>query len=184
MTHLFFYQSEFHTEPQQENIRCTLHPRNQLAACYRASSSTLLLNHLSLSVHAHVCVTCDGVMGEGLDVGQVVVRTVFLKPLAHVLLSPQHHGFGQTGQSWTRVVNSEGFSWTQLEHKRRQQFVNKCNCAFLLKITRLIKPCRLEHRFYIVPFHNKSERSMPIRDFYFLFGFSLMLNDSEKITDK
>lgn len=74
---------------------------------------------LFFSVRAHVCSTCDGVMGEGLNVGQVVVRTVFFKPLAHVLLSPQHHRFGQTGQSGTGVVNSEGFSWTQLEHKRR-----------------------------------------------------------------
>lgn len=65
---------------------------------------------------AHVRSTCDGVMGEGLDVGQVVVGTVFFKPLAHVLLSPQHHGFGQTGQSGTCVVNGEGFSWTQLEN--------------------------------------------------------------------
>lgn len=60
--------------------------------------------------------TCDGVMREGLYVGQVVVRTVFLKPLADVLLSPQHHGFGQAGQRWTGVVHSEGFTWTQLKH--------------------------------------------------------------------
>lgn len=59
-------------------------------------------------------------MGEGLDVGQVVVRTVFLKPLAHVLLSPQHHRFGQTGQSGTGVVNGEGFSRTQLQDKSAQ----------------------------------------------------------------
>lgn len=30
--------------------------------------------------------TCDGVLGEGLHVGQVVVRTVFLQPFTDVLL--------------------------------------------------------------------------------------------------
>lgn len=62
--------------------------------------------------------TCDGVMGEGLYIGQVVVRTVFLKPLADVLLSPQHHRLGQTGQSRTGVIHCKGFSWTQLKHTR------------------------------------------------------------------
>lgn len=66
--------------------------------------------------------TCDGVMGEGLYIGQVVVRTVFLKPLADVLLSPKHHRFGQTGQSRTGVIHSEGFAWTQLKHTRRKNF--------------------------------------------------------------
>lgn len=59
-------------------------------------------------------------MGEGLYVGQVVVRTVFLKPLADVLLSPQHHRFGQTGQRRTGVIHSEGFAWTQLKHNERR----------------------------------------------------------------
>lgn len=54
-------------------------------------------------------------MGEGLYIGQVVVRTVFLKPLADVLLSPQHDRFGQTGQSRTGVIHREGFSRTQLK---------------------------------------------------------------------
>lgn len=67
------------------------------------------------------CGTCDGVMGEGLDVGQVVVGTVFFKPLADVLLRPQHHRFGQTGQSRTGVIDREGFSRTQLEHKKKQK---------------------------------------------------------------
>lgn len=74
-----------------------------------------------LCVHACSCAvdsTCDGVMGEGLYIGQVVVRTVFLKPLADVLLSPQHHRFGQTGQSRAGVIHSEGFSRTQLKHTR------------------------------------------------------------------
>lgn len=65
--------------------------------------------------HNFVYDTCDGVMGEGLYIGQVVVRTVFLKPLADILLSPQHHRFGQTGQSRTGVIHREGFSRTQLK---------------------------------------------------------------------
>lgn len=56
--------------------------------------------------------TCDRVMGEGFYIGQVVVRTVFLKPLADVLLSPQHHRFGETGQRRTGVIHSEGFTWS------------------------------------------------------------------------
>lgn len=54
-------------------------------------------------------------VGEGLDVGQVVVRTVFLEPLADVLLGPQHHGFGQAGQGRAGVVHGEGFARTQLK---------------------------------------------------------------------
>lgn len=57
-------------------------------------------------------------MGEGLYIGQVVVRTVLLKPLADVLLGPQHHWFGQTGQSRTSVVDCQGFPWTQLKHNK------------------------------------------------------------------
>ena len=59
--------------------------------------------------------TCDGVVGEGLDVGQVVVGTVLLQPLAHVLLGPQHHGLGEAGQRGAGVVHGEGLAWTQLE---------------------------------------------------------------------
>lgn len=75
--------------------------------------------------------TCDGVMGEGLYIGQVVVRTVFLKPLADVLLSPQHHRFGQTGQSRTGVIHREGLSRTQLKHTTRNLYVNRCTVAFV-----------------------------------------------------
>lgn len=58
-------------------------------------------------------------MGEGLYIGQVVVRTVFLKPLADILLGPQHHRFGQTGQSGTGVVYRQGFTRTQLKHTQK-----------------------------------------------------------------
>lgn len=48
--------------------------------------------------------TCDGVLGEGLHVGQVVVWTVFLQPFADVLLGPQDDGADQAGLRWARVV--------------------------------------------------------------------------------
>lgn len=101
--------------------------------------------------------TCDGVMGEGLDVRQVVVGTVFLKPLAHVLLSPQHHGFGQTGQSGTCVVNGEGFSWTQLENSRgtntsrvNHRLPTRANVFFYGNLKGVVKPCRLEYLINVV----------------------------------
>lgn len=50
--------------------------------------------------------TCDGVVGEGLHVGQVVVRAVFLQPLTHILLRPQHHGPDQAGLSGAGVIYS------------------------------------------------------------------------------
>lgn len=79
-----------------------------------------MIQHLCVHASSYVLhSTCDCVVGEGLYIGQVVVRTVFLKPLADVLLSPQHHRFGQTGQSGTRVIHSEGFTWTQLKDTRK-----------------------------------------------------------------
>lgn len=96
------------------------------------------------SAHAHVCLTRDGVMGEGLDVGQVVVRTVFFKPLAHVLLSPQHHRFGQTGQSGTGVVNGEGFAWTQLEHRRR---TDTCSVNSSLPTSAAVFSCEIPQSY-------------------------------------
>lgn len=71
-----------------------------------------------------VCCTCDSVMGEGLYVGQVVVRTVFLQPLADILLSPQHHRFGQTGQRRTGVIDGEGFTRMQLKHRTKKYFIS------------------------------------------------------------
>lgn len=63
-------------------------------------------------------------MGKGLYIGQVVVRTVFLKPLADILLGPQHHWFGQTGQSRTGVVYRQGFTRTQLKQKKEQAHIS------------------------------------------------------------
>lgn len=96
-----------------------------------------MLQHLWM--HASSCAvysTCDGMMGEGLYIGQVVVRTMFLKPLADVLLGPQHHRFGQTGQSRTGVIHSEGFARTQLKHTRsRQLYTNRCTVACVCRLS-------------------------------------------------
>lgn len=48
--------------------------------------------------------TSDGVLREGLHIDEVVVGTVFLEPLADVLLTPQDHGPRQATQRRTRVV--------------------------------------------------------------------------------
>lgn len=89
-------------------------------------------------VFACICVvysTCDGMMGEGLYICQVVVRTVFLKPLADILLSPQHHRFGQAGQSRTGVIHSEGFTRTQLKNNNNNNIstdaLRCCMCVFV-----------------------------------------------------
>lgn len=44
------------------------------------------------------CGTSDGVLGEGLHVDEVVVRTVLLEPFADILLRPQDHGPGEAAQ--------------------------------------------------------------------------------------
>lgn len=49
--------------------------------------------------------TCDGVVGERLHVGQVVVRTVFLQPSANILLGPEHDGADQAGLRRAGVID-------------------------------------------------------------------------------
>lgn len=44
--------------------------------------------------------TCDVVLLEGVAVDLVLVGTVLLQPLAHILLGPQGHRFGQLHISW------------------------------------------------------------------------------------
>lgn len=52
-------------------------------------SDSVIMNGVLCACNTRVLVdTCDGVMREGLYVGQVVVRTVFLQPPADILLSP------------------------------------------------------------------------------------------------
>lgn len=50
--------------------------------------------------------TCDGVLGEGLHIDEVVVGTVLLEPLAHVLLTPQDHRPRQAAQGGACVVQA------------------------------------------------------------------------------
>lgn len=50
--------------------------------------------------------TRDGMLGEGLDVDEVVVRTMFLEPLANVLLAPQDNWPCQATQRRARVVQT------------------------------------------------------------------------------
>ena len=49
-------------------------------------------------------ITCDSMVGEGLDVGEVVVRTVFLQPSADILLSPHYYRPDQAGLGGASVV--------------------------------------------------------------------------------
>lgn len=50
--------------------------------------------------------TSDGMLGEGLDVDEVVVGTVFLEPLADVLLAPQDYWPCQPAQRGACVVQA------------------------------------------------------------------------------
>lgn len=48
----------------------------------------------------------DGMLGEGLNIDEVVVGTVFLEPLADVLLAPQDYRPCQASQRGARVVQA------------------------------------------------------------------------------
>lgn len=50
--------------------------------------------------------TSDGMLGESLDVDEVVVRTMLLEPLANVLLAPQDHRPCQATQRRTCMVQA------------------------------------------------------------------------------
>lgn len=60
--------------------------------------------------------TCDCVVREGLHVDEIVVRTVFLQPLAHVLLGPKHHGLGEAAEGWAGVVDAVVIAPSSLWH--------------------------------------------------------------------
>ena len=98
------------------SLTLAIHP---CAAEHKPLHLSCLFAFVCVSACVRVCVaigsTCDGVVGEGLDVGQVVVGTVLLQPLAHILLGPQHHGLGQAGKRGAGVVHCEGLARTQLE---------------------------------------------------------------------
>lgn len=50
--------------------------------------------------------TCDGMVGERLDVDEIIMRAVFLQPFAHILLGPEHHWLGQAAQCGAGVVDA------------------------------------------------------------------------------
>lgn len=70
--------------------------------------------------------TCDGVVGEGFHVAQVVVRAVLLQPFANVLLRPQHDGPDQAGLGGAGVIDAVAVTGAALhppgrEVERRQK---------------------------------------------------------------
>jgi len=46
------------------------------------------------------------VVGERLDVDEIVMRAVLLQPFAHILLGPEHHRLGQAAQRGAGVVDA------------------------------------------------------------------------------
>lgn len=51
-------------------------------------------------------VTCDGMVGEGLDIGEIVVWAMLLQPLAHVLLGPKDDRFCEAAEGRTGMIYS------------------------------------------------------------------------------
>lgn len=45
-------------------------------------------------------------VGERLDVDEIVMRAVLLQPFAHILLGPEHHRLGQAAQRGAGVVDA------------------------------------------------------------------------------
>lgn len=50
--------------------------------------------------------TSDGMLGECLDIDEVVVRTMLLEPLANILLAPQDHWPRQATQGRACMVQA------------------------------------------------------------------------------
>lgn len=101
--------------------------------------------------------TCDGMVGESFYIGQVVVRTVLLQPLADILLSPQNHWFGQTGQCRAGVVDGEGFTRMQLKRGKNKRFIPVSVMCFNQLFIRCLSDFNfinitLKHCFLILPF--------------------------------
>lgn len=66
--------------------------------------NSLSQGHVGNSPEAHC--TCDGVVGECLNVDEIVVWAVLLQPFAHILLGPQHHWLDQAAQRGAGVVDA------------------------------------------------------------------------------
>lgn len=45
-------------------------------------------------------------VGERLNVDEIIVRTVLLQPFAYILLAPEHHRLGQAAQCGAGVVDA------------------------------------------------------------------------------
>lgn len=56
-------------------------------------------------------------VGECLDVDEIVVRAVLLQPFAHILLAPQHHWLGKAAQRWAGVVDAIVIAATALQRR-------------------------------------------------------------------
>lgn len=69
-----------------------------------------------LCVKPQQSAACDGMVREGLDIGEIVVGTVFLQPLAHVLLSPQDDGFSEAAEGRTGVIDAVLIAGSDLGH--------------------------------------------------------------------
>lgn len=69
--------------------------------------------------------TCNGVLGEGLHVGQVIVRTVFLQPFTDILLRPENDGTDQAGLRWACVIYPIIVTGTVLKEANNRDVLNK-----------------------------------------------------------
>lgn len=68
-------------------------------------------------------------VGEGLNIGQVVVRTVFFQPPTNILLGPQNHRPGQTWQSRTGVINRVRVSSAKLKNRTKEDEATEMNAG-------------------------------------------------------
>lgn len=68
--------------------------------------------------------TCNGVLGEGLHVGQVIVRTVFLQPFTDILLRPENNRTDQAGLRRACVIYPIIVTGTVLEETNERDMLN------------------------------------------------------------
>lgn len=68
--------------------------------------------------------TCNGMLGECLHVGQVVVRTVFLQPFTDILLRPEYDRADQAGLRRARVIDAVIVTGAVLQKKQTDKQEN------------------------------------------------------------
>lgn len=77
-------------------------------------------------------------VGERLDVDEIVVWAVLLQPFAHILLAPQHHWLGKAAQRWAGVVDAIVIAATALQGRWEVSVgLSTMGC----KILRWVLPC-------------------------------------------